>query len=744
MFTGREAEVRNVITFLLDEKKAVVSLHGGPGFGKTAIAIEASYKLREDHNIPVVFSQLTTATNEDEMVRQLCLDVGVNYEDDPKQSLMFWLKNIKRKEILVLDDVDNLLENETSFYEFVRLLRKNSNQQCQIVTTSRTSFEIPNLSTHKVQLKEMDDEACVEFLKKQSPQQDEKFLRRLAELCGNITLAMCIAGSRIHNFKDSDKLLQHLESQPMKTLKRPNRNEYVNRAIDMSYEKCSKEEQQTLVRFSVFVGSFSEDAARDVIEKKNLETTRIIEKLVSLNLMKQETDHRYSIHLLIKHFLKDKQKGKDEKAQRAHAEAMRAEVLMIEHYLELADQLTMKSYSKDGYKDNREALKREAANIHNVLKICCQQEDLTNPDISDCLVRSKIYTTSARFFSLFVRTIIPGSIVEKFLQRCAKVAENKNHTAIKIDFDCLLAERERSKTIGKNDEHQFTPKMERIMEEFETHYEELKENKSLCAQYYYQLGKYLSRKSESQKGKQRLNLRIQAREQLEKSLELRKTLTGTSEEKADNIFSLLQLGKNCRNIGTTQRQLRKLKASKKSFKKAEEYYKEAIQLSQDNLGDHDLTLSCHKNLGELFLNINEHDLAEKEYITAKQMWENLGLDASERYVFLLNNLGTCLKKSNRANEAIQVLEEARDMAEKLAEDDEPNNCKAKVYTSLATAYSLGQKSTEAVHYANKAIVEFRKIENRSIPEWKYPKSSRTNNSLLKTLENIVKNFAKRF
>jgi hypothetical protein len=55
MFTAREVEIQRVITFLKDEK-AVVSLHGGLGFGKTAIAIEVSHQLSEDDNILVVFS----------------------------------------------------------------------------------------------------------------------------------------------------------------------------------------------------------------------------------------------------------------------------------------------------------------------------------------------------------------------------------------------------------------------------------------------------------------------------------------------------------------------------------------------------------------------------------------------------------------------------------------------------------------------------------------------------------------
>ena len=333
IFTGRKVEIQNVIAPLKDEEKAVASLHGGPGFGKTAIAIQVSHQLSEDHNIPVVFSQLTTATTIDEMVLRLCRDVGVNHENDPKSSLILWLKN-KKKVILIMDNIDNLLENKTSFYEFVRLLRKNSNQNCQILTTSRMSFEIRELLIDKVQVDEMDGEECIELLKKQGSEEDDQFLRKLAELCGNIPLGMCIAGPLVNDFEDPDELLQYLEKQPMKTLECAESDQYVNRAINMSYEKCSDEDQEAFVRLSVFEGSFSEDAARVVTEKDELDTSRILKKLVSRSLIKQPTKHRYSIHLLIKYFLKDKQKIEE----RRLAAAMRAELLMVKYYLKLAHQ----------------------------------------------------------------------------------------------------------------------------------------------------------------------------------------------------------------------------------------------------------------------------------------------------------------------------------------------------------------------------------------------------------------------
>jgi tetratricopeptide (TPR) repeat protein/DNA replication protein DnaC len=637
-FTARETEIQKVITFLEDERKDIVSLHGGPGFGKTSIAIEVSHKLSEDDNILVVFSKLATATTVDEMIRRLCLDVGVNYdEDDPKKSLILGLKMIEKKVVLVMDDIDNLLEENTRscLDDFIRLLQKES--KCQIVTTSRSSHLIRTLSIGNVDVEEMDINACMELLKKQCPEQEDEFLQRLAELCGKIPLAMCIAGSRVHDFENSDELLQHLQNQSMKVLKCPESGQRVYQAINMSYEKCSDEEKETLLRLAVLEGLFSEDAARIVIEKDNLDTKRVLKNLVRRSLIKQPTKHRYSIHLLTKHFLKYQHESEIGTAERARAQMMRAEVLMVKYYLKLGHDLTIKSYFKDGYKENREALEQEAHNIQNVLKVCCQQKDSTTSDISDCLAHSEIYTTSARFLSLFVRTIIPGSIVDEFLQRCANLAEERKQHAIKINFDCLLADQERNKSISKSEEC-FNSKMEETKREFNTHYEDLKEDKSLCAYYHYQYGRYLSRKSESQKDKTRLDLQVDAREQLEESLKLRKTLTDTYVQIADKVCSLLQLGNICKIISTTEHHLKKTNDSENSLRSAQVYYEEAIKLSENHLGEHELTSVCYKSLGNLFLKINNPKMAKENYTIAEEMWKNLGLCPSERDVRLLNNL----------------------------------------------------------------------------------------------------------
>ena len=159
------------------------------------------------------------------------------------------------------------------FSTFVHFLLKNSSQHCQIVTTSRTSYGITELFVGKVQVDEMEDEACVELMRKHCPEQEDEFFERLSTLCGKIPLSMCIAVSRVADFEDREELLQRLRRQSMKFLECPERDQYIYRAISMSYEKCSDEEKECFVRLAVFDESFSEDAARAVIGKKKTPQT---------------------------------------------------------------------------------------------------------------------------------------------------------------------------------------------------------------------------------------------------------------------------------------------------------------------------------------------------------------------------------------------------------------------------------------------------------------------------------------
>ena len=194
-FTGREKEIKAIKCSLLEKGRGIVSIIGGPGFGKSTIAVEVAHRLSEEYNISVIFSYLSRALTVPEAVRRLCLDIRIEPGEDPESSLMVWLRNMKAgKVVLVLDNIEQLLEGEakSDLFGLLRFLRKDSSQRLQIITTSRKSFRVSDLENECCFLKEMDTDSSMELLKKCYPEKELQSddLKEMANLCGHVPLAL--------------------------------------------------------------------------------------------------------------------------------------------------------------------------------------------------------------------------------------------------------------------------------------------------------------------------------------------------------------------------------------------------------------------------------------------------------------------------------------------------------------------------------------------------------------------------
>ena len=671
-FTARESEIQTIMSSLQTKETAVVSLHGGPGFGKSALAVEVSHRLYNNHDKVVIFSDMSSASTIDEIISRLCLDIGINPEEDWKSSLIQWLRNIGYSVIFVMDGVDDILTPRNDWNTFIRLLRKNSRQHCQIITTSRIEYRIDGISTVNVPVQEMDDNSSLALLKVVLAERcpglhvDEEYLRKLAELCGNIPLAMCIAASRVKDFTDRKKLLEHLESKPLETLEDSESDQFVRRAIKMSYEKLTGEQKRSLVRLAVFKGNFSEEAAQAVIEKDDLDTNNVLKELVTRSLLTKFSEGRYSIHHLIRHFLN----------QMNDIEIETATNRMVEYYLNLCHKSTIKSYSKDGFKKEREILKREAHNIENALIICTS----TDSRILDVLANSEIYKSSYRFVYHVIKTIISKTVVEKFLTACADLTRARKEWKNKINFDCILVDYEGRKSLWKSEA--YFQKMIEAEKEFREHEKDLTEDVSLLAYFFYQYGRYFLNQSKLYNASgshiERLaqldNLHSSALYLL-KSLRLRKSLAESPLTKNDVILTFIELG----HLRKSMVRLPVYENDREECsKRAEKFYKKAIELAEDNLNEHEQTAACYKALGDMLLMRKDNDQAMQYYKKAKQMREQLNLVTSGQYGLLLNNMGRCLTYTKNFSEAKKILQEAL----KLAEDGEQLESKEKVRESL--------------------------------------------------------------
>ena len=258
-FTGREKEIKAIKSLLVEKNRGIVSLTEGPGFGKSTIAVEVSHRLSEEYKIPVIFSYRSTASTVPEAVRHLCIDLGIEPGKDPKSSLMFWLRNMKpRKVVLVLDNIEQLLEGEvkSDFLGLLRFLRKDSKQRLRIMTTSRKSFNVSDLENECFLVETMDTESSEELLRKCCPEKELQTddLKEMANLCGHVPLALRLLAFHL---KDTDpaKLVEWLQDTPLEVLQTP--DEKVTNTIEKSFQILKIEEKTHFVRLSAFEGNFN-------------------------------------------------------------------------------------------------------------------------------------------------------------------------------------------------------------------------------------------------------------------------------------------------------------------------------------------------------------------------------------------------------------------------------------------------------------------------------------------------------
>ncbi|CAB4002996.1 E3 ubiquitin- ligase DZIP3 [Paramuricea clavata] len=663
-FIGRDAEVKEIISSLMEDGCGIVSIVGGPGFGKSTVAIEVSHRLSDNRDIVVIFSYMSNVSTVSDVFQRLCQDVGVNPGEDCKSSFTLWLRNNERV-ILVMDNIEQLLEEVRSeFTELVLTLRKNSQQQLQILATTRTAFSIPNQPTKSIQIGELDEKSSVELLRKCCPNTDVEdiYLCDLAKLCGFIPLALCITGSRIPRLDDPAELIQWLEEKPMKALQSTDKTQCVRKAIEFSFQMLTSEDKKAFARLSVFNGNFQKKSAQEAIERDGFETQDFLEQLVDRSLIQSSSDERFVIHSLIRRFLTDHDQLQDEKAI--------GEELMVRHFLELCHSWTMKSYSKDGFTDARKLLKEDAHNVEETLRICCQNEATSlNINVIESLARSDIYNSSSRLFSIFGRDLLPRTVLKNFYEFCIMLAGGRKQLAIEITFQCLVADEEGRRIGWKSP--QYIVRMELIKELFDRNETVLKEVRSLHQFCYYFYARYYSRIARNTPCP---DLPEDDHESLSEDKDR------SSIDNVGETLILIERGHLSKTRGIKVFHSDKIKYQK-YLECAKSFYNQALSSAKELLGDHELTGACHKYLGDVYFTMWKNEEALPHYSDAIQLRRKLQLDSNEPFVYLLKNYGLCLSFLSRINESVDVLNEARDIADKLAERG--TLCRANVYFALA-------------------------------------------------------------
>jgi len=312
---GRTREVDELSHLLIDPQCRLLTLVGPGGIGKTRLAIETASHIQNEFTDGVYFVPLASVNSSRFIIPMIADAIGFSFQGensvDPKSQLFNYLK--EKRTLLLIDNLEHLLVDSVVTDLFTELLEYT--EEIKLLITSRESlhlqaewiFEVHGLPSPED--KEMEGTSMELFLQR-ARRADVGFnattsvfpvIVRICQLLEGMPLGIEIAAGWVRTLS-CEEILHEIESGldilHASARDLPARHRSMHAVFDHSWKLLSDEEQSVLLRFSIFHGGFSREAAAQVAGA----TLSALSGLVTKSLIRRSSERRYDLHELIRQY----------------------------------------------------------------------------------------------------------------------------------------------------------------------------------------------------------------------------------------------------------------------------------------------------------------------------------------------------------------------------------------------------------------------------------------------------------
>ena len=265
-FVGREEDIRNITGYLdfTSSDVEVVHIVGPPGFGKSTLAKKIGHILLRK-GVKVHYADIRQITNWDAIAEKVMLSIV----DSTKHKLTFdhlerWVHKQYSNTLLILDNCDEVFEtHKENLLDGIRALALSSYKKRvrYILTSQKWEADVGNFQLHAIY--NLSSEAASQLLSKLAPSLTDVQKMQIAELTGNVPLALDVVGA-IFNFPNAptaEEVIQSLRENPVTTLSSSKIHSKLDVSIGLAYSYLSPELKQLCLNLSQFPGSFSGESA---------------------------------------------------------------------------------------------------------------------------------------------------------------------------------------------------------------------------------------------------------------------------------------------------------------------------------------------------------------------------------------------------------------------------------------------------------------------------------------------------
>ena len=304
-FAGREEDIHNITGYLDFSTSDVQVVHivGPPGFGKSTLAMKIG-EIFVKKWVKVYYVDLRTVRNVNSMAEKTMFSIVESMQN--KVTLNHfekWVRNQYSNTLIILDNCDELFQHsKKEFLDVIRSLTFASSRKTvkYLLTSQKWVADIGNFRLHAIY--NLSTEAAVELLGKVAPSLTDGQKRQIADLTGNVPLALDVIGA-IFKFPDAptpEEVIEGLGENLVATL---SPDELVSSKVDVSigiaYNYLTPDLKQLCVNLSHFPGRFNRESAVAIFDFNE----DMLEILVQRSLLQHERRQKqFSFHQLLRMF----------------------------------------------------------------------------------------------------------------------------------------------------------------------------------------------------------------------------------------------------------------------------------------------------------------------------------------------------------------------------------------------------------------------------------------------------------
>ncbi|MEV4365963.1 BTAD domain-containing putative transcriptional regulator [Nonomuraea sp. NPDC049637] len=322
-FTGREPQTRDIEQILLSSTVVsasravpIVVISGMPGVGKSALAVHVSHRLAEHFADGCLFADLHGVESRrlspmqvlERFLRALGVP-GTEIPDEMEERASLYRRLLGDRRVLVtLDDAGG--------ESHVLPLLPGTPGSAVLITSRSRLAALPGV--HHLELELFDVEQALRLLSRIAGDErinsDMSSAKAVAELCGNLPLALRIVGARLsaRQHWSVEQLRNRLENESRRLDELNHAGLGIRATISLIYEGVSEDARRLFRRLAIFdTPQFSGWVVIALLDVPPMESEDLLDELVDAQLIQPLTvgegiSGLYRFHDLIKVFAREK------------------------------------------------------------------------------------------------------------------------------------------------------------------------------------------------------------------------------------------------------------------------------------------------------------------------------------------------------------------------------------------------------------------------------------------------------